>query len=93
MMSTGFIEKKLLMAGNADAKQIDSAARDLANLPPPRVPAILAESNTVIAPASPDKNLRPKIVSPKIHLPANVNKATRGGWSTYPKSRCLLHAK
>ena len=78
-MSTGFIEKKLLMAGKAPEKHIESAASDLAGFPPPRVPAILAESNTVTAPASPDKNLSPNIVSPKIHVPTKVNTATKGG--------------
>ena len=91
-MSTGFIEKKLLIAGKATAKHIESAASDLANLPPPSIPAIFAENNTVTAPASPDKNLRPNFVSPKTDLSMNVNRATNGGWSTYPKSRCLLHA-
>jgi len=92
-MSTGFIEKKLLMAGNADAKHIDNAASVCDNFPPPSVLAILAESITVIAPASPDNNLRPNIVSPNNRVPIKVNKATNGGWSTYPKSRCLLQAK
>jgi hypothetical protein len=93
MISTGFIEKKLHRAGKADAKHIESAASDWDIVPPPSVRAILAESNTVIAPESPDKNLSPIIVSPNIQEPTRVNTATKGGWSTYPKSKCLLHAK
>lgn len=79
IMSTGFIEKKLLIAGNAIAKNIDIAARDWENLPPPKTLAICAESITVMAPESPDINRRLNIVSPNIRVLKKVKSATRGG--------------
>ena len=79
IMSTGFIEKKLLIAGNAIAKNIEIAARDWENLPPPKTFAICAESITVMAPESPDINRRLNIVSPNIRVLKKVNRATRGG--------------
>ncbi len=78
-MSTVFIEKKLLIAGKAAAKNIDIAARDWENLPPPRIFASCAESMTVAAPKSPDINRRPQIVSPNMVVFKNVNSATMGG--------------